>query len=115
VPIIDHINGIEPFEDKPLLGVDTAAGSPHRGNLYAAWTRFDAYQSKDPTHHSHIWFSRSTDGGKAFAPPFRLSDTPGDTADDDGTVEGAMPAVGPGGEVYVTWAGPRGIVLKKST
>ena len=33
----------------------------------------------------------------------------------DNTVEGAVPAVGPNGEVYISWAGPLGLVFTKST
>jgi hypothetical protein len=33
----------------------------------------------------------------------------------DNTVEGAVPAVGPNGEIYVSWAGPLGLVFTKST
>jgi hypothetical protein len=115
VPVLDHINSVQPFEDKPLLGIDTSADSPHRGNLYVAWTRFDVYGSRDRAYKSHIYFSRSRDGGRSFSPPWRISDKAGNAADDSGTVEGAMPAIGPRGEVYVTWAGPLGIVFKKST
>ena len=46
--------------------------------------------------------------------PFRISDSPGDCRDSDNTVEGAVPAVGPNGEVYVIWAGPLGLIFKKS-
>src|SRR5262249_30205878 len=55
VPVVDHFNGVTPFEDKPWLAVDTVADSPHRGNIYVAWTRFDVYGSKDPAHKSHIF------------------------------------------------------------
>jgi hypothetical protein len=34
--------------------------------------------------------------------------------DDDNTVEGAVPAVGPDGEIYVTWSGPNGLVFNLS-
>jgi len=34
--------------------------------------------------------------------------------DDDNTVEGAVPAVGPKGEIYVVWVGPKGLVFNKS-
>jgi hypothetical protein len=115
VPVVDHINSVQPFEDKPFLAIDTSSESPHRGNLYVAWTRFDVYGSRDPTHKSHIWFSRSRDGGRSFSPPLRISDKPGTARDDGSTVEGALPAAGPRGEVYVTWGGPQGIIFKKST
>ncbi|MDQ3818132.1 MAG: glycoside hydrolase [Acidobacteriota bacterium] len=115
VPAIDHINSVTPFEDKPGIVTDNAAASPYKGNVYLAWTRFDIYGSPDPQCHSHIYFSRSTDGGKTFAMPFRISDGAGDCLDSDNTVEGAVPAVGPKGEVYIVWAGPQGLVFKKST
>jgi hypothetical protein len=114
VPVVDHFNTVEPFEDKPWLVTDDTPDSPHSGNLYLAWTRFDVYGSDDPADSTHILFSRSTDGGESFSVPFRISDSGGDAVDSDDTVEGAVPAVGPEGEVYVAWAGPRGIVFDRS-
>ncbi len=114
VPAINHINSVTPFEDKPGIVVDNAPDSPNKGNVYLAWTRFDVYGSTDPDCHSHMYFSRSTDGGKTFAMPLRISDSQGDCRDSDNTVEGAVPAVGPKGEVYLVWAGPVGLVFKKS-
>ena len=111
---INHINTVIPFEDKPGLVVDNAAGSRWRGNVYLAWTRFDVYGSANPEDHSQIYFSRSTNQGQSFSMPFRISDTGGDCLDSDNTVEGAVPAIGPKGEVYVVWAGPLGLVLDKS-
>ena len=114
VPAINHVNSVIPFEDKPGIVVDNAVQSKYKGNVYLAWTRFDVYGSSDPDCHSHIYFSRSTDAGKTFAMPIRISDGAGDCRDGDNTVEGAVPAVGPNGEVYVVWAGPLGLVFKKS-
>jgi hypothetical protein len=114
VPVIDHINTVMPFEDKPWTIVDRAVDSPHRGNVYVAWTRFDVYGSDDPAHRSAIWFARSRDGGRSFQPPARISDDTGDAKDGDGTLEGAVPAVGPRGEVYVVWAGPKGLSFDRS-
>ena len=114
VPAINHINSVTPFEDKPAIVTDNANGSPYKGNVYLAWTRFDIYGSTDPECHSQIYFSRSTDGGKTFAMPFRISDVGGDCRDSDNTVEGAVPAIGPHGEVYVVWAGALGLVCDKS-
>ena len=112
---INHINTVIPFEDKPGLVVDNAPGSRFKSNVYLAWTRFDVYGSADPEHRSQIYFTRSTDQGQTFSMPFRISDTGGDCLDSDNTVEGAVPAVGPNGEVYVVWAGPLGLVFDKST
>ena len=114
VPAINHINSVTPFEDKPGIVVDNAPGSPHEGNVYLAWTRFDVYGSSDPECHSQIYFSRSIDRGMTFSMPFRISDSGGDCQDSDNTVEGSVPAVGVKGEVYVVWAGPLGLIFKKS-
>jgi Neuraminidase (sialidase) len=115
VPAINHINSVTPFEDKPGIVADNAAGSRYKGNVYLAWTRFDVYGSHNPEDHSQIYFSRSTDGGKTFSVPLRISDTGGDCVDSDNTVEGVVPSIGPNGEVYVVWAGPLGLVFDKST
>jgi len=114
-PAINHINTVIPFEDKPGLVVDNAPASGSKGNVYLAFTRFDVYGSSNPEDHSQIYFTRSTDQGQTFSMPFRISDTGGDCLDSDNTVEGAVPAVGPNGEVYVVWAGPLGLVFDKST
>jgi hypothetical protein len=114
VPVVDHINTVEPFEDKPWIAADRVADSPNEGNVYVAWTRFDVYGSQDPNDSTQILFSRSVDGGESFSVPHRISDTGGDAEDSDDTVEGAVPAVGPEGQVYVAWAGPLGIVFDRS-
>lgn len=114
VAVVDHVNTAIPMEDKPWMGIDRSPTSPHRGNLYVAWTRFDVYGSADPAHRTHIWFARSKDGGRSFQVPVRISDESGGAKDDDDTVEGAVPAVGPNGEVYVAWAGPKGLVFDTS-
>ncbi len=114
VKVIDHDNTHRPYEDKPWIVTDNSKSSPHYGNVYIAWTRFDTYFGATPADSSQIYFSRSTDGGKSFVPPYRISDTGGDCLDDDYTVEGAVPAAGPDGTVYIAWSGPRGLMFKKS-
>jgi hypothetical protein len=115
VPVVDHVNTAIPFEDKPWIGVDRSERSPHRGNVYVAWTRFDVYGSADPAHRSRILVSRSRDAGGSFSPPLEISDVSGDARDSDNTVEGVVPAVGPNGDVYIAWAGPQGLVIDRST
>ena len=115
VAVVDHINTAIPFEDKPWIGVDRSPSSPHRGHVYVAWTRFDVYGSKDPAHRSRIMFSRSRDRGRSFSVPLEISDESGNALDSDDTVEGVVPSAGPGGEVYVAWAGPKGLYFDKST
>ena len=114
VPVVDHRNTVAPFEDKPWPGVDRSVRSPHRGHVYVAWTRFDEYGSKRPDCRTEIHFSRSSDGARSFAAPLRISDRQGTCLDDDDTVEGAVPAAGPDGEVYVAWSGPAGLVIDRS-
>jgi hypothetical protein len=114
VAVIDHRNSAIPFEDKPWLAVDDADESPHRGNVYVAWTRFDVYGSDKPDDKTHIWLARSRDGARTFTPPVQVSDRPGDARDSDGTVEGVVPSIGVRGEVFVAWAGPAGVVFDRS-
>ncbi len=83
-------------------------------NIYLTWTEFDNYGSNNPSDSSRILFSRSLDGGLNWIPAKKINKVNGDCVDSDNTVEGATPAVGPNGEVYVAWTGPRGIVFNRS-
>src|SRR5262245_43407502 len=87
--VIELFNSAEPYEDKPWIKADMSKDSPHKGNLYVAWTKFDVYGSKKPEHKSNIYFSRSRDSGKTFDVPFKISDAPGDAQDKGDTVMGA--------------------------
>ena len=113
--VIEHLNTPDPMEDKPYVVTDNSPESPYFGNLYLAWTHFDKYASKNPADSSQIYFSRSTDSAKVFSPYIRISENGGDCLDGDNTVEGAITAVGPKGQVYVVWAGSEGLVFTKST
>ncbi|MBS1515503.1 MAG: T9SS type A sorting domain-containing protein [Bacteroidetes bacterium] len=88
---------------------------PRNNNLYVTWTQFDSYGSSSPSDSSNILFSRSTDGGNNWSTALRINQKAGDCIDEDNTVEGAVPCVGPNGEIYVAWSGPLGIVMDKST
>ena len=114
-PLVDHLNTIVPFEDKPYPGVDLSPDSPHRGTVYVAWTRFTEYGSPAPSDSSFIYLVRSGDGGRTFSRPQRLPAGGGNALDDDDTVEGAVPAPGPDGTVYLSWSGPRGIEFTTSS
>ena len=100
-------------QDKEWIAADMT-NSPYRHNLYMAWTEFDSYGSADPNDSSRILFSRSTNGGASWSSPIKINELSGDCLDEDNTTEGAVPAVGPNGEVYLAWAGPAGIVLDRS-
>ncbi|MBB77902.1 MAG: glycosyl hydrolase [Crocinitomicaceae bacterium] len=82
--------------------------------IYMTWTQFDAYKSNDIEDSSIILFSKSCNQGKSWSQPIRISRFGGDCLDSDNTVEGAIPAVGPNGEIYVVWTGPKGLVFQKS-
>jgi hypothetical protein len=84
-------------------------------NIYTSWTQFDKYNSKNPGDSSIIRFSYSSDGGKSWSEALRLCEKAGDCRDSANTVEGAVPSIGPNGEVYVAWSGPLGIVFDRST
>ncbi len=100
-------------QDKEWLAVDRT-NSNFSNNLYAAWTEFDKYGSSDPNDSSRILFSYSNDEGETWSTPVKVSDKGGNCIDSDSTVEGAVPAVGPSGEVYLSWSGPLGIMFDKS-
>lgn len=100
-------------EDKEWLAVDLTS-SQYQNNIYMCWTEFDAYGSSVSTDSSRILFSFSSDSGETWSTPLKISDQGGDCLDDDNTVEGAVPATGPNGEIYTSWAGPYGIMFDKS-
>jgi hypothetical protein len=102
------LNGTK-AQDKQWAVVDKRTN-----NIYATWTQFDNYGSSNPVDSSVILFSKSTDAGTNWTMPLRISQKAGDCIDDDNTTEGAVPAVGPNGEIYVAWAGPKGLVFNKS-
>ena len=83
-------------------------------HLFVTWTEFDQYESSDPADSSRIMFSKSLDGGATWSPAKKINQVNGDCLDSDNTVEGATPAIGPNGEIYVAWAGPEGIVFDRS-
>jgi len=99
--------------DKEWLTVDMT-DSPFKDRLYVAWTEFDVYMSNNPDDSSRILFSYSDDLGQSWSESVRVSDQGGDCTDKDGTVEGAVPAVGPDGTVYVSWGGNNRIMFDKS-
>lgn len=100
-------------QDKEWLAVDHS-NSVYRNNLYTSWTEFDDYGSSSGNDSSRILFSRSVDKGLNWSTPIRISDVGGNCIDEDHTVEGAVPAVGPDGEIYIAWSGPLGMMFDRS-
>ncbi len=103
------LNGTK-AQDKEWATVDRS-----NNNIYVTWTQFDDYGSSNPNDFSNILFSRSTDGGETWTDALQINQVSGDCIDSDNTTEGAVPAVGPNGEIYVAWAGPEGLVFDRST
>jgi hypothetical protein len=81
-----------------------AVADPGGSRLYSSWTEFDRYGSSDSSDHSRILFSFSTDRAESWSAAQTLSSKEGDCLDGDQTTEGAVPAAGPHGEVYVSWS-----------
>jgi len=80
------------------------------------WTEFDKYASKDlEKDHSRILFSQSLDTGKSWSEAVAISQFEGNCLDNDDTTEGAVPAYGPNGEIYVAWSYKEKIWFDRST
>ncbi len=100
--------------EKKVQDKHWAAVDRKKNEIHVTWTQFDKYESKDPKDSSIIRYSKSSDGGINWTEPKRISFYAGDCRDSDNTVEGAVPCIGPNGEIYVAWAGPKGLVFNKS-
>ncbi|MCP3933149.1 MAG: T9SS type A sorting domain-containing protein [Bacteroidetes bacterium] len=83
-------------------------------HIYVTWTQFDDYGSEKSTDSTLILFSKSVDNGESWSAAKRINAVAGDCIDSDNTVEGAVPAVGPNGELFVSWVGPEGIIFDRS-
>ncbi|MDA9817246.1 glycoside hydrolase [bacterium] len=97
-------------QDKHWVVID-----PITDVIYMTWTQFDAYNSSETKDSSFIHFAKSLDDGETWTVPKRISVKGGDCLDDDNTVEGAMPAIGNNGMLYVVWTGPHGLMLRRSS
>jgi hypothetical protein len=84
------------FHDKTAIEVDRTGG-PCDGNVYFAWARFTGNIFSGPNgFNSSVYFVRSTDHGKTFSAPLKLSQTVHDIQFPDIAVTG-------NGHVYVTY------------
>jgi hypothetical protein len=84
--------GANHFNDKPMITADTNPRSPFRDSVYTAW---DA--AAGGSSGGGVRFARSTDHGATFTVT-RIDDPRG-----PGRAIGAVPFVGPNGEVYAAW------------
>ncbi len=96
-------------QDKHGLTID-----PKTNYIHVFWTEFDNYGSASKTDSSRILYSFSKDKGDTWSKAIRINKTSGDCLDSDNTVEGAVPCIGPNGEIYVAWTGPLGLVFDRS-
>lgn len=96
-------------QDKPWMAIN-----PQNQEIYLTWTEFDRYASKNPKDKSRIMFARSSDGGLRWSEALRISEQEGPCTDEDETPEGAVPAVGPNGEIYVSWSVDSKIMFDRS-
>ncbi len=97
-------------QDKPWPAIN-----PFTNEVYVTWTQFDEYGTRNPADSSNILFSKSKDNAVTWSTPKRINRQAGDCIDSDSTVEGAVPCIGPNGQIYVAWAGPLGLTFNKST
>ena len=96
------------FHDKSYMTVDTTSG-PTRNNVYVTWTRFINGPGECGSYAAPIYFSRSIDGGLTFSTPMEISSAGYRCS------QGSQPAVGPGGELYVSWVtGTRAVVVRST-
>lgn len=97
-------------QDKHWIAVDRQTNA-----LYVTWTQFDNYGSASPADSSVILFSKSLDAGATWSPAQRINLLGGDCVDEDDTAEGAVPCIGPNGEVFVAWSNRSKLWFDRST
>lgn len=83
--------------DKPLITCDQRTSGAYAGSLYITFTGFYAAPSG-------LNCVTSRDGGKTWSRPVYM-----------GSGQGTSPAVGPNGELYVSWASGNSIRFNRST
>jgi hypothetical protein len=96
---VKSFQGNEPnvsAEDMPRILADSRPHSPYAGDVYVGWIEWQLEQSI-------ILFARSTDGGKTFGPPIRISTHAGLPRDDNGGLVGFVGVIGEDGTIYAIW------------
>jgi hypothetical protein len=86
-------SGSNHFNDKPMITADANPASPFRDRVYIAWDAASGGNAID----GGIRLARSSDAGMTFSTA-RVDNPSG-----PGQGIGAVPFVGPNGEVYVAW------------
>lgn len=95
------------FEDEPRIFADNNLSSPHAGSLYVGWVEWQMAQSV-------IFFSHSTDHGRTWSEPLRISTKAGLPRDDNGGLAGYTQATGSDGAIYAAWSDGNSVVFTSS-
>ena len=96
---VKAFQGNEPeiqWEDMPRVFADSQPKSPFAGNIYVGWIEWQLDKSI-------MLFARSTDSGKTFSQPMRISTHAGLPRDDNGGLVGFVGVVGADGTIYASW------------
>lgn len=101
-----HEPGMQ-YEDMPRIFADNSPRSPNAGNLYVGWIEWQIDKSI-------MLFARSTDHGKTWSAPIRISTQAGFPRDDNGDVVGFHGVVGADGTIYAVWNWGLTIVMATS-
>lgn len=95
------------WEDMPRVFADAQPHSPYAGNVYVGWIEWQLDKSI-------MLFTRSTDGGKTFAQPVRISTHAGLPRDDNGGLVGFVGVVDGDGTIYAIWNDGPTITITRS-
>lgn len=95
------------WEDMPRIFADNAPHSKYAGNLYVGWIEWQIDQSI-------MLFSHSTDDGRTWSTPVRISTHAGLPRDDNGGLVGFVGTVDGEGTIYAIWADGNTVVFTES-
>ncbi len=110
VPVRVWYRGDEPgmqYEDMPRIFADVSPTSPYVGSIYVGWIEWRIDKSI-------MLFSRSTDQGRTWSAPIRISTQAGLPRDDNGDVVGFHGVVAADGTIDAIWNWGSTIVLATS-
>jgi hypothetical protein len=97
------------YVDKPSTFKDKKTNISH-----TVYTEFDKFKSAAAKDSSYIVYWRTAAHSKAWSKGQRISKFPGDCSNGDNTLKADVPCAGINGEIYVCWAGPKGLCFQRS-
>ncbi|HKD91132.1 MAG TPA: sialidase family protein [Terriglobales bacterium] len=95
------------WEDMPRVFADAQPQSPYAGNIYVGWIEWQLDKSI-------MLFARSTDSGKTFSQPIRISTHAGLPRDDNGGLVGFVGVVDGDGTIYAIWNDGLNVTITRS-